>query len=329
MKCSYCIQGGHENRIEPKISNNEIKELVKLFPKSGTCELVYFGGEPLLYWDYIVRFTEEIKEHNPNILISTVSNGLLLTKERAKKLNEIGVHFKLSHDGPFFEQARGIKDILITNPEPYLMLEKRGISATASKFNYNFYDIWGYFNDFVIKHGLKKKETVYIKHIEDADNNTSEKLFIYNMPEFEAMLDKVFFNMEKQILSNNFNEYEFQQYARYFYSLNYRIQDPLNRICAMCGGDRCAAHIDVRGNIYRCHNVEEHYTTVKKEGVILPGNYNPYINTTTCIECPAYILCGGGCCVCDESKKKYSCYVTQQEFSRLIGLLGNIERKLQ
>jgi len=326
MACSYCIQGGHQKQIEQKLANAELKRLVSFFPKDYKCEVIFFGGEPLLYWEDMHKLAYYLKEHNPLISLNTVSNGTLLTKNKAKILNEMGIKFRLSHDGHYYERSRGIKDILKINPEPYLTLENRGIASVISRENYNFYDIWGYFDNFVLKHGISRKESVYIKHVEDAENNTPVDLFIYEMPEYEAMLDMVFANMEKNILEGDFDCYEFKQYEPFLVGLNHRLNNP-HSICAMCGGDKYNVHMDVQGNIYTCHNVEKPYTTAQKEGRLLTGNYNPYINTETCKNCIAFVVCGGGCVSCDPTKKKFSCYITKQEYTRIVKMLDNIGQK--
>lgn len=328
MKCIYCHQGENKPCYSPlEISNYpDPKTVAGYFPKEGKYKITLYGGEPLLYWDFIVPFVETIKSINPDIEIGMPSNGLLLTVDKAKKLNELDVSLGLSHDGKYYEQTRGVRDILKINPEPYLMLNKRNIGAVVSRINYNFYDVWEYFEEFKIKHGLPNREYVFIQPIKDVEDNTPEELLIYNMPEYEAMLDMVFSNLKNYIKDGSYkNSYEWMQYEPMAKTLLWRLQNPeIHGV--WCGADTQVCHIDVYGNLYYCHNVAKPYANINDVG-IKPGGYNPYLNDKKCVNCPVYIICGGGCPVSAPHKRKYMCYVKYNEMIRFLNMIHELKNE--
>jgi len=320
MACTYCIQGLNK----PLDAFIEVDpDIVKTyFGKDTECTIVFYGGEPLLKFDYLIKLTTALKDYNDKLNFAVITNGLLLTIEKAKKLNELGIIVTLSHDGYNFEKMRCMPDILAENPEPYLTLNKRTISATVSRLNYDYYDIWNYFDEFVIKHDLDKKEKVKINLIRNAGGYTDKALLIEDMPEFEVMLDKTFANLEHNIRIGNFDSYEFQQYQPMIYSLNYMINNNGN-ISAYCGADGSVAHMDIFGNLYPCHNLDTPNGHVKDKG-IRSGEFNPYIGTENCKSCEAYLYWGGGCVAVPPELKEYDCYVIKEQYNRIIAMLHSL-----
>ncbi len=332
MHCIYCHQGGDKPVCPALHVENadvqKIRDIVSYFPKTGKYAVTLYGGEPLLYWDTIVRLVDALRNNNPDIKIGMPTNGLLLTTSKALKLNELDVMVGLSHDGPVFEKTRRSKDILKINPEPFLTLNTRSISAVVSKLNWNFYDVWEYFDEFSLKHnccGPVRKENIQIQIAKDVENNTPEELLILDMPEFEQMLDKVFDNLENHIRNKEFTSYEYQQYRGFIETLNLRLKEP-DKIGIWCGADKQVAHLDMEGNLYVCHNVAKPYGNVRNFKEIKPGGYNPYLYDSKCIACPAYIICGGACPVAHPDKRKYTCYFMYQQVTRLFNMLHNLNK---
>lgn len=321
LRCIYCHQGQNKPILDKSdfVGPNKV---AAYFPVEGNYRVTLFGGEPLLDFEYFCRIAEAIKNRNPNVKLNTITNGTLLTIKRAKKINELGISVGLSHDGKYFEETRGGKDFLKFNPEPYLTLENRSISATACRINYDFYDVWGYFEEFKLKHGLEKRENCFIQVVKDVDDNTDEKLLIIDMPEWESMLDKTFNELEKQVNVGDFSGYEFMQYRPWFESMNYRLQNPMG-ICSSCGADKHTCHIDIQGNLFPCHNMSKPNGHVAKTG-LQTGNFNPYAESEKCKTCEAFIICGGGCIATPEYKHKHSCYIHYQQVTKMIAMLKRL-----
>lgn len=322
LRCVYC----HQGQDKPDFSKGSLVEPDKVasyFPKDGNYRVTLFGGEPLLDFDYFCRIADAIRSNNPEVQLNTITNGTFLSVDRAKKLNELGVAVGLSHDGKHHAITRGTKDILLTNPDAYLTITNRSIAATACRMNYDFYDVWDYLEDFKIKQGLNQREHCYIQVVKDVEDNTDEKLLILDMPEWESMLDRVFCNLEKQLMTGDFSSYEFMQYNSWFLSMNHRLQNPMG-ICTSCGADKHTCHIDINGNLYPCHNMRQSNGHVAVGG-LMTGSYNPYRDREKCQNCEAFIICGGGCIATPEHKHKYSCYIHYQQITRMLKLLKRLQ----
>lgn len=325
LQCIYCHQGEDKPIFSP-CREQDIPApsvVIEYFPKGGNYQIVLYGGEPMLYWEFIVPFVELMKERNPNVNFSMPTNGTLLTVEKAKKINELGINVGLSHDGKYFEQTRRTKDVLLINPEPYLMLEKRNIGAVASRLNHDFYDIWDYFEEFKIKHGLPNREFIHIQVVKDVEGNTPQNLLINNMPEYEQMLDKVFHNLYNDIRKNNFDGYEFMQYIPLIKTLDWRLKEPKIK-GIWCGADTQVCHIDVHGNMFPCHNASTSIGNRKDIG-IHAGGYNPNINDEKCVNCCAYTICGGGCPMASPENRDSMCYTMYHQISRLMNMLEKLK----
>lgn len=76
--------------------------------------IIFYGGEPLVNYEVLVYIAEkinslrEVEKCVKNLEMSMVSNGLLLTEERALKLKELGVSIAISVDG-FTEEANAMR----------------------------------------------------------------------------------------------------------------------------------------------------------------------------------------------------------------------------
>jgi len=325
LQCIYCHQGEDKPLFSPCREQDipALDTVAEYFPKEGNYHIVLYGGEPMLYWNFIVPFVELMKERNPRVSFSMPTNGTLLTVEISKKINELGINVGLSHDGKYFEQTRKTKDILLVNPDPYLTLKNRSISAVASRINPDFYDIWEYFEDFKIENGLQSREHVLIQVVKDVEGNTPNNLLINNMPEYELMLDRVFDNLYKDIINEKFDGYEFMQCIPLIKTLNYRLKSPTVK-GVWCGADTQVCHIDVYGNMFPCHNASTSIGNRKDIG-IHAGGYNPNINDEKCVNCRAYTICGGGCPMASPENRESMCYTMYQQISRLMDMLEKLK----
>lgn len=119
LACKYCFLGNNnkDKRIKFKKENMTkeiackgidffIKQLeIQPFDDTRKPNVIFYGGEPLINFetlDFIVYRFEELKAAHPvlnNIEYSIVTNGLLLTEERMKRLHELKVSIAISIDG--------------------------------------------------------------------------------------------------------------------------------------------------------------------------------------------------------------------------------------
>ena len=89
-------------------------KLSGLDTEENTPVLIFYGGEPMVNYDVLVYIAEKINGMRDkekcikNLEMSMVSNGLLLTEERALKLKALGVSIAISVDG-FTEDANSMR----------------------------------------------------------------------------------------------------------------------------------------------------------------------------------------------------------------------------
>lgn len=318
MFCDYCIFG----KDKPVDLVEEVDpEIVKTyFPQNSNFWINFFGGEPLLEFDYMIRLADAIKNYNPFITFSVTTNGTLLTKERVKILNDLEIRVILSHDGKLHSKVRGTDDPIIRNPDLFLALKNLTISATMTKRNYDFYNVWDYFTEFSQKHGIKRIKTG-ISVAKNAGGKLPEELLIKDMPEFELMLDKVIDNLETHILNNNFDNYEYEHFLPVLLSVN-KVLNGEDIVC-YCKSDKYRTNLDVKGNLYSCNNIDKPEGHISKDGLKTIMN-NSYIDTAECQSCEAFIYCGGGCLATLPSQKHDDCYQVKQQFTRFVKLLNRI-----
>lgn len=96
LKCEYCFENGYRNgKI---ISDEKLSEVVNhILSRTNTeikeIHISWFGGEPLIAYDKIVKFSEllipQLQKKQIIYHSSMISNGILLTPEKAKILSEV------------------------------------------------------------------------------------------------------------------------------------------------------------------------------------------------------------------------------------------------
>jgi uncharacterized protein len=110
--CDYCIQGDHGeyNKNAAKMSM-EMAARVSAWTESrideiapGRLVLTFFGGEPLLNMPVLYYMAERLHAacvaRGVTLVISIITNGLLLTREMVERLNPLGLSgIKITLDG--------------------------------------------------------------------------------------------------------------------------------------------------------------------------------------------------------------------------------------
>ena len=182
MNCVYCLQGKKYDIVRETPMSPE--EFAKFFPEDRKYDVVYFGGEPFLSYDYFIKLTDLIKEKNTNVKFSVVTNGSLITEERVKELNEREIRVTISHDAVAQKITRNKVDILETNGETISKIERLGFISTLTKHNWNYFKNWEYFENFRKKYNIKQP-TVFHMNVRDLLNNIDDDMFIYNNKEYE------------------------------------------------------------------------------------------------------------------------------------------------
>lgn len=119
LACKYCFLGNnnketrgkfHKENMSKEIAFKGIKYFIKQLELQPLDEnrkpnVIFYGGEPLINFetlDFIVCKFKELQATHPvlkNIEYSIITNGLLLSEERMKRLYELNVAIAISIDG--------------------------------------------------------------------------------------------------------------------------------------------------------------------------------------------------------------------------------------
>lgn len=320
MDCIYCVQCGKKRTIKDDAIINEYtpKELCKLFPENAPSDIVFFGGEPLLKFDYMVEFTKLLKEKNPDVKFSVVTNGSLLTMEKVKLINDLGIRVTISHDGICYEKTRRNKDILQTKGKIIAAIKKLGFICVISNENWDFYKNWEYFENFRRKYGIKRP-TVCLTGTRDTTGHIADDLLVYENKNFEIMLDKVFVNLKRSIIEKNYESYEYKCFKRSIERIYY--EGMLGHGVTSCLHKKDILNVDTFGNIYRCQNILDE----------IDGSISDLENVTEtvnelaerCKTCEIAWMCPK-CPRVLEDKRKYYCYFQRQVFSRFLKMFNEL-----
>jgi uncharacterized protein len=103
FKCPYCFEKEENNiSMNDKVQDSIVKFIEKATAnnKSTMLNISWMGGEPLLRFDIIKKLTKKIQKLNVIINASIVTNGFLLSKQKAKLLLSMGInHIQITLDG--------------------------------------------------------------------------------------------------------------------------------------------------------------------------------------------------------------------------------------
>ena len=108
LNCSYCFasQGkyqGDRALMSLEVGKQAFDFLIKNSGTRRNLEVDFFGGEPLMNWDVVVKLVEYArsieKEHNKNFRFTLTTNGVLLDDEKIEFLNKNMSNVVLSLDG--------------------------------------------------------------------------------------------------------------------------------------------------------------------------------------------------------------------------------------
>ena len=93
LRCAYCFVQHNPNRMDWRTLERALDCLLE--HGAPNLHITWFGGEPLLEWENLVRGTEYVL-NSPRVQelkasFGAVVNGMMLTEERARRLAEMKV----------------------------------------------------------------------------------------------------------------------------------------------------------------------------------------------------------------------------------------------
>lgn len=316
LACKYCFLGNNNAKkrkdfslenMSKETADKAIEFFIRQIKLSGldsednTPVVIFYGGEPLMNYEvleYVANKFNNLRNAEKcikNIQLSMVTNGLLLTKERALRLKELGVAIAISVDG-FTEKANSMRvDVAGNIVFPKIlktldMCKEIGIdvslSVTLSEETIkNTQDIL----DLIGKYGIKS----FGFNIMMSDEN-----FVvpqsYNEAAAQFIIDE-FIELRKR----GIYEDRIMRKLKAFSKSKIYFSD-----CAATGGGQIV--IAPNGQVGICHgclhNKQYFITTVNdrnfdatKNRFFIEWSQLTPVNKDECLDCPALGICGGGC----------------------------------
>lgn len=266
--------------------------------KANKINIRFFGGEPLINWEIVVKSVEYIKTIKPdkldiNYVINT--NGTLLDHEKCRFLSENNVYIALSLDGiqqdhdtyRTYLDGRGSFSIIDKNLK-YLADNNCRFNITTVCTDKNLPNL----NKFIDYLSDKQKELNYeipicfnfvsITNKKEIDNLSNEQ-------KVALLLDALNYSKEKQIYCfGGFTHFAFQSFLN-------------NNIGTHCVGSGGEFSVDPDGDIYPCSSVDIKLGNIEKfEEIFKTDLYKKVYNhrcgkIKQCKNCEIEGFCGGGC----------------------------------
>jgi uncharacterized protein len=307
--CEYCSQRFVPETEENKnfdVDNflNKIYDTFNFGETGKGKKIEYWGGEPLVYWNKIVPIVENLREKFPDLTMSIITNGSLMTKDKADWIDKMNINIGVSHDGPG-QSVRGpnpfdipkIKENILYLYD--LLRPKQMMSFNSMLNNRNT--------------SRAKIQEYFIDIIKDENVQIGEGGFIdaYDMSGYGMSLSK---NQFKDYSFNSFREIR-QGLCVNFIVVRNKIVDFLTTfssgrsskiISQKCGMDKeYNIVVDLNGDVLTCQNVSSVATAPNGESHKI-GNIDDFDNikltTAThwshrekCASCPVLQLCQGSC----------------------------------
>lgn len=296
FRCVYCFENPRQGCMTKETQKNVLKFI---FRKTQSDEnkrihIIWFGGEPLLYPDIVIKMNSEIynycKANGKELKSDIITNGYLLSKELLDKFEECHIHhFQITLDG--------VKEIH----------DKRRMKLDGSGTFNKIYENLRLFKDYKfsvsIRANVDKNNISSFNQLEKAlnllDNNCLEcspALVEVSERHLEDIIDNCYVN------EDGMDYYYGNQYIKKYYS-SQKASDYGLRLFFCEAEHYHSFAIDELGNVYKCWNS----LGVDKDILctVTDTEYNPEIlsnyfardpfSEEDCKDCPYIPICAGGC----------------------------------
>ncbi|SCW50533.1 uncharacterized protein SAMN02910400_01033 [Lachnospiraceae bacterium C10] len=316
LACKYCFLGNNDNckrsnfdleNMSLETADKAVDFFIRQIKLSGMDfednkpAIIFYGGEPLMNYDVLVHVAEKInslRDKEPcvkNLEMSMVSNGLLLTEERALKLKDLGVSIAISVDGFTEKENSNRIDVAGNNVYPKIlktldMCKRLGIEVSLSvtiseetvKDTKNILRL-------IDEYGVKS----FGFNIMMSDENFVVPVE-YNEAAAQFIIDE-FIELRKK----GIYEDRMMRKLKAFTKAQVYFSD-----CAATAGGQIV--VAPSGRVGICHgclynkqyfvsNVDDEGFDATKDKDFIEWSQLTPINKDECQDCPALGICGGGC----------------------------------
>lgn len=286
--CPYCFEEGnkHKEYIDDATFNAIAKYI--LSKKDKKINLTWFGGEPLLCYDKIVKLNEILVSNKVSVKTSIITNGTLFTNAKIEQLNQLNIqNIQITLDGGeedhnqkrfFSSNKKGTYHLILSNIENIL---KR---TTVTLF---------------LKINIDKRNIISCKELIEFLNN-----------KFREYIDRGTLRISSNYIRNitNFDGCEKciteEEYLNFYTKVEHH-QIPIPHLCLPCPL-RAQSHIIIGpdGSVYKClefvGNKSKSIGNINTFSISISKlanqalKYDPF-EDSECRKCSILPICGGGC----------------------------------
>ena len=325
FRCRHCIQDGCNTiiREESVISQDTIdylNRLIDIRPDSyNKIRLMFWGGEPLLYWKII---KEVISMFGDKFKYSMVTNGSLLTQDKVNFINEHEISVALSYDGENTEKVRRINILQDKSKlDLFKQIKSKSVCAVISAYNYDYQKMFDHIDKLIDKDIRIFFENILVTWEMPKD------LYSFDLEDYRNKLHQLAIQAKQDILSMKLSRAVdfFFKYLQDICNINKEDSYTLH-----CGQMYRVINLDLKGNLYSCHNMCNPIGTVKDDRISLVLRQDKWVERNipkTCMNCQYYPLCKGGCPneLVDKDGERYSCKISKIIFDEVLWLTNELE----
>lgn len=291
--CIYCYEQDRPNVLMSEQTEKAIVKFVCSNSNLKRLSVVWYGGEPLLNFDSMVRLTKMFKQLNIEYSAKIVSNGYLLTKEKADLMKDLAIrNIQITFDGS--EEIHNQRRFLLGGQPTYrkIMDNLKYLLSINKEITID------------IRTNIdRRNKDDYNKFYQDFKSEINDKR-VTMYPGFVSDL------LSSECVSPEFNISEGGYKAQFIldifdkYGIEIKSFLPKYRRHSCVASKYFAFVIGPEGELYRCWRMVGN----QKEAI---GNVNDgsfdmvkfskyligadYTLDSKCLQCEFITLCGGGC----------------------------------
>lgn len=291
--CIYCYEQDRPAIMMDERTEDNIVRFLKSNPNMKRLSVVWYGGEPLINFKSIVRLTKKLQDLGVEYSAKMVTNGYLLTDDKARMLRELGIrHLQITLDGSkkthdsrrFLLGGKPTYDTIINNLENLLKVDESITVDIRSNIDRRNKDDYAVFHDEFRSRISNKRANLYPGFVSD-------------------LLSSECVSPEHNISEGGYKaDFVLEMFDRYGIEIKSFL--PKFRRHSCVGSKYFAFVIGPEGEMYKCWRMVGN----KKQEV---GNVNDgsfdmvkfsrfiagvdYTRDPKCLDCRFISLCGGGC----------------------------------
>lgn len=306
LNCSYCFSNNKSSEFDMSVetAKSAIDFFLKHFNTFENCDYIVDlsgAGEPLLRLDFLLeinKYVKEIeKEKKIHIYCQLVTNGMLLTPEISKLIQEAGIIFGVSLDGDKKDSKnrKGLDySIVEKNIDAVKYKDFFGLAATYDGVNNDIVSIFKTLNQF-------EPSVIGIKPVRlpsSCNNSINEENIEKILYSYKNFADYLYAELNKDDFSvwNRFinGEDYFARFLKIMVRKNkvrYRCSAGVNSFAVDSGGNILICPVFMGIDKYKLGTITEGFNQVKlKEIKALYAD-----NNEKCRTCWARNACAGEC----------------------------------